>query len=228
MHLISHPQKLPVVSVETGTDRDNDMELNNLLPSSIRSIICGPSGCGKTNAVLSLLYDKNGVKYENVYIFSKSLHQPKYIQLENVLNQIPEIGFFKCRDNNDIIPLEEVKRNSIYIFDDIACEKQDNIKKMFAHGRHSEVSCFLITQTYSSVSKQLIRDNTNFIIIFKQDGRNLLHLYHEHVSPDVTFRMFLDMCKLCWEDPFGFLVIDKTKSINNGRYRKGFDKLIIP
>jgi Poxvirus A32 protein len=230
MRLVSHPLKLPVRSVEFGNGFSStaNEDVNSLLPTTIRSIICGPSGCGKTNAILSLLYDKNGVKYENIYIYSKSLHQPKYRELECVLKQIPEIGYHKFSDNQEVVSPDEIKPNSIFIFDDIACEKQDNVKRMFSYGRHKGLSCFMLTQTYSSVCKQLIRDNSNFIVMFRQDDRNLQHLFREHVSPDITFPIFQEMCNLCWREPYGFLVIDKTKTINSGRYRKGFDKFIIP
>jgi Poxvirus A32 protein len=230
MRLISHPIKLPIVSVElTNQHQQHDNQENSLLPADgIRSVICGPSGCGKTNVILSLLYDKNGLRFENVYIYSKSLDQPKYKQLEHVLNLIPQIGYYKYSDNEEIISPDKIKPNSVFIFDDIACEKQDNVKRMFAYGRHKALCCFMLTQTYSSVAKQLIRDNANFIIIFQQDGRNLQHLFNDHVSYDVTLPVFQEMCNLCWKDPYGFLVVDKSKPINRGRYRKGFDQFILP
>jgi GTPase SAR1 family protein len=228
MRFFSHPLKLPIQSVEIGEISKPIDNPHCLLPESIRCIICGPSGCGKTNVLLSLLYDKNGLKYENVYLYSKSLLQPKYIQLEKIMTLIPEIGFFKFADNDAIISLDKVKPNSIFIFDDIACEKQDNVKRMYSYGRHQGLSCFLLTQTYSAVAKQLIRDNANFLILFRQDGRNLLHIFREHVFPDVSLQVFQEMCGNCWTDPYGFIVLDKTKPINRGRYRKGFDKFIIP
>lgn len=57
-----------------------------LLPNTIRGILAGSSGCGKTNAMLSLIENKNGLAFENIYIYSKSLHQPKYIYLKKLIN----------------------------------------------------------------------------------------------------------------------------------------------
>lgn len=48
----------------------------SLLNTNIRGIVCGPSGCGKTKVIIGLLEHPNGLKFENVYIYSKSLHQP--------------------------------------------------------------------------------------------------------------------------------------------------------
>ena len=64
-----------------------------MLPSTIRVIICGPSNC-KTNVLISLLESPNGVHFENVYVYSKSLQQPKYRYLENLFTSIDEIGYF--------------------------------------------------------------------------------------------------------------------------------------
>ena len=83
---------------------------------------------------------------------------------------------------------------------------------------------FYLCQTYSKIPKQLIRDNANFIILFKQDDMNLKHIYNNHVGSDINFQEFKDMCNTCWADKYGFLVIDKQSSLNNGRYRCKFDK----
>ena len=45
----------------------------DLLPSSIRAVFCSPSNCGKTNSLLTLIIHHNGVRFENVYTYSKSL-----------------------------------------------------------------------------------------------------------------------------------------------------------
>lgn len=119
------------------------------------------------------------------------------------------------------------KKNSIFIFDDVACGKQDNIRAYFCMGRHNDIDSFYLCQTYSHIPKHLIRDNANFLIIFKQDDMNLKHIFRDHVNIDMTFQKFADICHNCWFNRFGFLVLDKDKSINNGRYRKGFDEFIV-
>jgi len=41
-------------------------------------------------------------------------------------------------------------------------------------GRHKNIDSFYLCQTYSP--KHLIRDNANFIIMFKQDDLNMRHI----------------------------------------------------
>jgi hypothetical protein len=196
-----------------------------LLPDSIRCITCGPSNSGKTNAIFNLLFAKNGLKFENIYVFSKSLYQPKYRFLEEIMSKVPEIGFYTFTDNEAVVHPSDAKPNSVMIFDDVACEKQHNIRNYFAMGRHNCIDVFYLSQTYSTIPKQLVRDNCNLIVVFRQDERNLRHIFYDHISPDLSFDQFKKMCAECWSDrAYGFLVIDKESEA--GRYRLGFDKFI--
>jgi hypothetical protein len=191
-----------------------------------RGLVVGPSGSGKTNVIISLIEDPNGLRFENVYIYSKSLYQPKYEYLRNLLKPIKEIGYFEFEDAENIVCPKEVRPNSILIFDDIVCCNQNIVKDYFCFGRHKNTDCFYLCQTYSSIPKQLIRDNSNLLIIFQQDLTNLKHIYDDHVNVDMSFQQFKELCNLCWKDRFGFLVIDKDSNISCGRYRKGFDSFI--
>ena len=101
----------------------------SMLPNTIRCLICGPSNCGKTNVLMSLLESPHGVRFENVYVYSKSLQQPKYQYLENLLTPIDEIVYFTFSNNSDVISPSESLPNSIFIFEDVACDKQDTIRE---------------------------------------------------------------------------------------------------
>ena len=108
------------------------------------------------------------------------------------------------------------------IFDDIACEKQNHLKAYFCMGRHKGVDSFYLCQSYAQVPKHLVRDNINFMVIFRQDGMNLRHIWLDQVNTDLPFEKFKEMCSICWNEKYGFLVIDKDSDLNSGRYRKGF------
>lgn len=112
------------------------------------------------------------------------------------------------------------------IFDDVACEKQNTIRQYFSFGRHSNVDSFYLAQTYTRIPKHLIRDNANVIIAFRQDEMNIKHVYSDHVGADMTFEKFYELCRECWKDKYGFLMISKEDDLNDGRYRKLFDTFI--
>lgn len=198
-----------------------------LFPDSVRAIIAGASGSGKTNSLISIIEDSNGLKFKNIYIFSKSLHQPKYQYLKNVLEPLRGLGYYAYGKNDDVIPVAEAKPYSLMIFDDVITEKSTSMRDYFCMGRHNKIDSFYLCQTYSKIPKQLIRDNANFIILFKQDLLNLKHVYNDHVGSDMSFDKFKSICGECWKEPYGFITLDLESNINEGRYRKGFDCYIV-
>lgn len=224
MKVIRQPHTLKIHNLDV--EQKKVSRHGHLLPPSIRCIISGPSGCGKTNVMISLLTEPNGLRYENVYVYSKSLYQPKYQFLRDVLNGIKGIGYYQYSDSEDVIDPSEAKSDSVFIFDDISTDRhQQIIQSYFSFGRHRDVDAFYLCQTYSRIPKQLIRDNANMIVIFKMDDMNLKHIYDNHVNNDFTYHRFKELCSECWKDKYGFLTIVKDWE-GCGRYRKGFDHYI--
>lgn len=221
---------LPIKNIVVDRKKDeNTYKHSKLLPNSIRCIVCGPSGSGKTNVMINLLEDANGLKFENVYIYSKSLFQPKYLYLHKIMSSIKGMGFFTFSSNNDVIPIENVRPNSIFIFDDVICSKQNNIRDYFCMGRHKGVDSFYLSQSYAHIPKHLIRENANLLILFRQDDLSLKHIYNDFsISVDMSFDDFKKMNLLCWntDDKHGFMVIDVENSPTKGKYRMQFDKFI--
>lgn len=226
MRLVKQAKSLPIFNHDFATGSNVIQRHGELLPSTIRCIIAGPSNCGKTNVIIGLLEDLNGLRFENVYVFSKSLYQPKYVYLSKLLEPIEKVGYFTFNDSEEIIPPVKAKPNSVFIFDDVACNNQSVIREYFSMGRHNSIDCFYLCQTYSHIPKHLIRDNANLIVLFKQDELNLRHVYSDHVNTDMSFDIFKELCSLCWNNKYGFLVIDKDRDLLNGRYRKCFDHFI--
>ncbi|KYM83815.1 hypothetical protein ALC53_05752, partial [Atta colombica] len=75
---------------------------------------------------------KNSMRFENVYVYSKSLQQSKYRYLENLFMFIDEIGYFvdAFSNNSDVIPPNEAHPNSIFIFDDVVCDTSCQKKEL--------------------------------------------------------------------------------------------------
>lgn len=225
MKFVKQPYSLQLEKVCTDSTNES-FRHGKLLPNTIRCIICGPSNCGKTNLVIGLLLHENALYYRNVYVYSKTLHQPKYMFLENVFKMVPGISYQKYNENQEVLSPQDAKPHSIIIFDDVACENQNNMRDYFAMGRHKYIDSFYLNQTYSKIPKQLVRDNANLIVLFKQDEMNMKHIYDEHVTTDMTWSEFREMCSKIWTDPFNYLVINKDCSKNNGCYRKNFDTFV--
>lgn len=229
MRFVKQSTKFDIVNFDRiiSKKKANAKKHGQLLPDNIRCLIVGSSNCGKTNIMLNLLFSPDGLSFENVYVFSKTLYQKKYEFLKCVLSNIPEIKYFSYSDNEEVPHPNEIKSNSIIIFDDVSCCKQNNIKNYFSMGRHNGVDSFYICQTYSCISKQLVRDNANLLIVFRQDDRNLHHIYSDHVNVDMDFNSFKSLCSKIWfKGHNNFLVIDRERELDKGRYRSGFDLFI--
>ncbi|KAG7297575.1 hypothetical protein JYU34_019620 [Plutella xylostella] len=225
MKFIKQPNSLELSKINVDSNKVTHRH-GILLPNTIRCIICGPSNCGKTNLVIGLLLHPDGLYFSNVYLYSKTIFQPKYIFLEKVMNLVSGLSYFKYHDNDEVLSPINAAQNSVIIFDDVACENQNNIRDYFAMGRHKNIDCFYLNQTYTKVPKQLIRDNANLLILFKQDDVNLRHVYDEHVNTDMTWSQFREMCSRVWKNEFSYLVINKDCQKNKGCYRMKFDTFI--
>ena len=128
-------------------------------------------------------------------------------------------------DPKDINPSEK----NLMIFDDLMLDKQNTCEKYYTRGRHSNVDCFYLAQNYFKLPRQTIRENANFICLFRQDLKNLNHVYNDHVVTDMTKEKFKYLCKESWKEPYGFIVIDLTaKDKHNGKYRMNLDRFYFP
>lgn len=230
MQFIKQRTSLPIKNVENNFKADIVKKRHGeLLPNTIRCLICGPSNCGKTNVLISLIENPNGLRFENVYVYSRTLDQGKYKYLESILKPIKGMGYHTFSSNDEVIPPTKAKPNSIMIFDDVICDKQDNIRAYFCMGRHRGVDCFYLAQTYTRIPKHLIRDNANLLILFKQDETNLKHIFNDYaIGCDMKYEQFRDFCNTCWSEKYGFVVIDTDSDLSKGRYRKGFDVFLQP
>jgi hypothetical protein len=57
-----------------------------------------------------------------------------------------------------------------------------------------------------------------------QISKCIKYIYDEYVGSDFTFKRFEEICNSCWNKDYGFLTIDTTKKLNNGRYRSMFEE----
>ncbi|KAL4113385.1 hypothetical protein QTP88_012935 [Uroleucon formosanum] len=114
--------------------------------------------------------------------------------LSDILSDIDGIKLFTFYENEKVIAPEEALPNSVFIFDDIISENQKIARTYFSRARHNLIDVCYLAQSYSKVPKQLLRDNANFIVLFKQDETNLKHVYMEHCSGDMSYSEFKDFC----------------------------------
>ena len=100
------------------------------------------------------------------------------------------------------------------VFDYLLLEKQNTCESYYVRGRHSNVDCFYLAQSYFKLPRQTIRENANFVCLFSQDLKNLNHIFDDHVTSDMTKEEFRQLCKTAWEKQHGFVIIDISSKKN--------------
>lgn len=216
-----------VTSYGGAMDRTNRAKF----PKIMRAIIVGPSNCGKTTLLMNFIY-KDWLIHEYLYIFSKSLNQPLYIELlerysalERELGKKVCFSFNKC---DDMVPVDECYPDSLVVFDDCLLEKQHEIKNYFTRGRHKNISCIYLSQCYNLVDRQVIRNNVNMVFIFRQNKHYLKNIYDDFVGSDMTLAQFSQLCNQCWDKTHGFLMMDLSKKRDFGKYQCQLNEISLP
>lgn len=229
MKLCQMDDSFPIKNYDDVVKFQSDKHISKngpFLASNVRAIVCGPSGKGKSNFMLNMILAENSLKFFRLVICSKSLHQDKYSFLDHVLEGVPEIEYQKCSTREDF-PKFDVEQGAEYhtliIFDDVDGSFNDLIQTFFTRGRHCNTDSFYLIQSYASCMKHFVRDNANLIVIFPQDGRNLNLIWRDHAHNDMPYTTFLEMCRQAFSKPFNFLLIDKNRDMQSGRYRSGMD-----
>ena len=138
--------------------------------------------------------------------------------------------FDDCNEIPDPSTLDSKVKHMI-LFDDCMSGNQSKIGSYFCRGRHNNVNCFYITQSYFKIPRQEIRLNLNFLILFRQSQKDMRHIYDDHVSLDnIPYDVFLyDFCLRCWDlDPHNFICIDLSRTKETGKYRCNFTEMWFP
>ena len=142
-----------------------------------------------------------------------------------------EVNFYKsCDSVPDPSALDETKKN-VLIFDDCMLENQAKTSTYFTRSRHNNCCVFYLSQSYFHLPRHSIRENSNFIILFRQSIKNLQHLYQDIVAHDgIPFKAFVnDFCNASWdESKHSFVTIDLSRTMTTGKYRKRLDWFWFP
>ena len=126
---------------------------------------------------------------------------------------------------------QEYENNSIIILDDLNQKEMEHprVQDMFKRSRHNILSIFIISQDYYELSKKTIRCNGNIFHIFKPNNfRDVLNLYQDKSSMDMTLNEFKLLISTCWTVKYQPLTIDMTKNPYDGRYRLGLKSVFVP
>ena len=138
-------------------------------------MIFGISAYGKSYLMKHIPLRKQGP----ILIITKSLNQyPNLTAQISVGNQ----------------PLEFYE-NSTVVFDDVLLSKQaSKIDLFFPRGRHRKLDIYYISQSCFHLPKNTIRNNSNKIIFFKRNLRDIILLFHDIAGLDKNLEEWKELC----------------------------------
>ena len=116
------------------------------------------------------------------------------------------------------------------ILDDCFLGKQSKAAAYYTIGRHNNCDTLYISKYYFALSRQSVRENSNFIILFPQNTKSVEHTIEITVQiyPLKSSVLFKEFCQTVWEGKHNFITIDLTSNCCNGQYRKNLDTSYIP
>ena len=205
------------------TEKDN----NKTWP--YRKLI-GLSGSGKTNYLLNSIQKNNNI-IDKIYLYAKDLEKPKYQFLidkrekTGLKNLNDPTAFIEYSSTMDDI-LENIedynkkrKRKILIVFDDMTShvmsdkKAQQVLKELFIRCRKLNISLCLLNQSYFSIPKD-VRLNCTHYIIFKINNKKDLQKITINHSSDIDYKDIINIFRNYTKEPFNFLTIDTTISIN--------------
>ena len=156
---------------------------------------------------------------------------------ETVIQQYdgPCKGNVTASFDSDITNISDPKdydatRKNLLILDDIMLGPQNKIEQFFTRGRHNGIDIFYIAQSYFRLPRQTVRENANLFIFFRQCKKNIIHIFYDHCASDgISYETFSKFCSDVWnENNHNFVVIDLTKPVDCGKYRKNLSQYWSP
>ena len=90
-----------------------------------------------------------------------------------------------CQNISDPSTLDPTQYN-LLLLADCFLGKQNKAEAYYTRGRHNNCDTIYIAQNYFRLPRHTIRDNSNFIIPFPQDTKNLTHIHADHCAGDIS------------------------------------------
>lgn len=93
-----------IVNVDTQIDKKLSGHYR-LFADSIHATIVEHPGSGKTNVMYNLITYENGLKFENIYLYSKILNQEKYVLLKNIIDSVKGANLYTFTNGKKCLSL---------------------------------------------------------------------------------------------------------------------------
>jgi hypothetical protein len=164
-------------------------------------MVVGPTQCGKTQFVIKMIESANTIS-----------PQPERIvwcfgSYQDAFRNMVDVEFIEGMPDCDLLD----GRRTLLIIDDLMCETDGRITKLFTKGsHHKNASVVYISQNLFNKNKENrnISLNTHYLVLFKnpRDSSQVNHLGRQ-IFPDAV-KYFKEAFVDSTSRPYGYLLID--------------------
>lgn len=168
-------------------------------------IVAGPSGSGKTTFVKELIRHKD----QTIIPQPRGRTYWHYGQWQRGYDDLPGLGV----ESKEGIPGAEEAwvPDSLVVIDDLMCETDDSITKLFTRGsHHNRISVIYIVQNLFEKNKRMrtLSLNAGYLCVFKnpRDSSQISHLGKQMYPGDLKY--FQEAYKDAAAPPYGYLFCD--------------------
>lgn len=215
---------LPQKYLGTGINYPNKKLINVNLPARIGVI--GASGSCKTNWLLNFIELVDN--WDTVTLIAKNTQEPLYIYLVDCLKKAKLPHYvFNTLENLKPCQSYDAKKNNLIIIDDFvnaSAKELITVGDYFTMGRKNGITCCILSQSYYKIP-QLIRQNLNYLVIFKISTKNDLSRVISDNSLDIDIDTALSLLRYVRsKSKQSFMLIDKDTDQTDLKFRINFNR----
>ena len=100
----------------------------------------------------------------------------------------------------------------------LGARNSSQIDESYTRGKNEDLDVYYINRSYFALSRQSIRNNSDRIVLFKQELGDVQCMYFDIGIYDMLYSEFREMSKEAWSENFNSFCIDMTKK-NEVKYR---------
>ena len=166
----------PPEKINTSYQQPNIENINNNVSKyeNHSHVVIGPSNVGKTYYLLKILE-----KIDNkrpIHIKTRSPNQ-----------------YLSYKTSTDIKPINKYKGSVVFFDDMLGAKSSSQIDQFSPRGRQEDLDVHYISQSYFALPRQSIRNNSDTLILFKQNLRDVQSMYYDIGVFDMIYEEFSEM-----------------------------------
>jgi len=189
---------------------DKNFNLHYILPCSM-ILMLGGTGSGKSTALCDFILDRKNASFCEVIIFNPTTtDEPIYNYFKKLNNDVQLID--DIEDLPDLKDYEDNKKTEkLLIVDDFINMNNKDIKKIESYLKSSRKFGFtviLMAQNYISVSKNITRNISYFILFKLNDNVSINTIIKNHNIYNIDKEYILECYREATKKPKDFLLID--------------------